>query len=170
MKKLVLVAGTMGVGKSSVCRELLSRLTPGAYLDGDWCWNINPFSVTEENKRMVQDNIRHVLREYLTNSGLEYVIFCWVMHEQQIIDDVLEGLSGLEYEAHVFALTASEAVLKARLGADVAAGMRQADVIERSISRLPLYEKLNACLIDTGTLSPGEVAEFIAMKVRGGGI
>ena len=34
MKKLILVGGTMGVGKSSVCRALHQRLTPSVWLDG----------------------------------------------------------------------------------------------------------------------------------------
>ena len=44
-KQLILVGGAMGVGKSAVCRELLRQLTPGVRLDGDWCWNMNPFVV-----------------------------------------------------------------------------------------------------------------------------
>ncbi|WP_418717653.1 hypothetical protein [Bilophila wadsworthia] len=44
-KQLILVGGAMGVGKSAVCRELLRQLTPGVWLDGDWCWNMNPFVV-----------------------------------------------------------------------------------------------------------------------------
>lgn len=30
MKKLIIINGTMGVGKSAVCRHLLNMLTPGA--------------------------------------------------------------------------------------------------------------------------------------------
>ena len=43
-KQLILVGGAMGVGKSAVCRELLRQLTPGVWLDGDWCWNMNLLS------------------------------------------------------------------------------------------------------------------------------
>ena len=91
MKKLILVGGTMGVGKSSVCRALHQRLTPSVWLDGDWCWNLNPFEVTEETKAMAMDNIAHLLGSFLRCSQTEYVIFSWVMHQQEIIDVVLEG-------------------------------------------------------------------------------
>ena len=80
-KQLILVGGAMGVGKSAVCRELLRQLTPGVWLDGDWCWNMNPFVVSEENKRMVLSNITHLLRAYLNNSSYRYVLFCWVMDQ-----------------------------------------------------------------------------------------
>ena len=80
-KQLILVGGAMGVGKSAVCRELLRQLTPGVWLDGDWCWNMTPFVVSEENKRMVLSNITHLLRAYLNNSSYRYVLFCWVMDQ-----------------------------------------------------------------------------------------
>ena len=76
MKKLIIINGTMGVGKSTVCKMLLDRLVPSVYLDGDWCWNMNPFIVSEENKAMVENNITHLLKSYLSNSEYEYIIFC----------------------------------------------------------------------------------------------
>lgn len=35
MKRLFLVGGPMGVGKSAVCKQLIKKLQPGVYLDGD---------------------------------------------------------------------------------------------------------------------------------------
>lgn len=47
MKRLWLIGGPMGVGKSTVGRLLQSRLPRCVYLDGDWCWDARPFVVTE---------------------------------------------------------------------------------------------------------------------------
>lgn len=80
-KQLILVNGAMSVGKSAVCRELLRQLTFDVWLDGDWCWNMNLFVVSEENKRMVLSNITHLLRAYLKNSSYRYVLFCWISPE-----------------------------------------------------------------------------------------
>ena len=41
-----------------------------------------------------------------------------------------------------FTLMVSERALRQRLERDVTAGLRQADVIDRSVQRLPLYEKM----------------------------
>lgn len=43
MKKLYIIGGTMGVGKTTVCNILKKRLDMCVMLDGDWCWDINPF-------------------------------------------------------------------------------------------------------------------------------
>ena len=61
MKKLIIINGTMGVGKSTVSELLLKEMENSVYLDGDWCWNMNPFTVNEENIEMVLKNIIFLL-------------------------------------------------------------------------------------------------------------
>lgn len=69
MKTLYLIGGTMGVGKTTVCRALKDRLENSVFLDGDWCWDAHPFQVTEETKRMVMDNICFLLNQFLRCSA-----------------------------------------------------------------------------------------------------
>jgi broad-specificity NMP kinase len=166
MKKLILINGTMGVGKSTVCNLLLKQLKPSVYLDGDWCWNMNPFVVSEENKAMVMDNITHLLNSYLNNSGYEYVIFCWVIHQEEIFQQILEPLSKDEFTLYKISLTCSESALKERLELDVKNGIRQPDVIERSVARIPLYRGMDTVKIDVSNISPQETAERIIKIVQ----
>ncbi|MEG0766408.1 MAG: nucleotide kinase, partial [Clostridia bacterium] len=115
MKQLILLGGPMGVGKSAVSEALLQRLTPGVYLDGDWCWHMQPFVVNDENKRMVLENITHVLRGFLRNTGIDYVIFCWVMHQEAILHQILRGLQGEAFEAQAYSLLCDVPTLTARI-------------------------------------------------------
>ena len=46
-KHCILINGTMGVGKTTVCKELMQLLPASVFLDGDWCWYSHPFTVTE---------------------------------------------------------------------------------------------------------------------------
>ena len=61
MKTLYLIGGTMGVGKTTVCKELKKELKNSVFLDGDWCWDADPFQVTKETKAMVLRNICYML-------------------------------------------------------------------------------------------------------------
>ncbi|MGL4772778.1 MAG: AAA family ATPase, partial [Clostridium sp.] len=45
MKKLILINGTMGVGKSSTCQMLYKTIENSVWVDGDWCWMMHPFTV-----------------------------------------------------------------------------------------------------------------------------
>lgn len=166
MKKLIIINGTMGVGKTTVSKLLLEALQPSVFLDGDWCWNMNPFVVNEENKAMVMGNITHLLNAYLNNSGYEYIIFCWVIHQEEIFEQILKPLHGCEFELHKITLICSESALKQRLGLDVQSGVRMADVIERSVQRIPLYEKMDTVKIDVGNISPEQAAQQIIQMVQ----
>ena len=161
MKTLYLIGGTMGVGKTTVCQLLKKKLPKSVFLDGDWCWDAEPFVVTPETKEMVLDNIRHLLNNFLHCTAYENIIFCWVMHGQEIIDSILGGLDTQECRVHCISLTADEATVRARLQKDVEMGLRQADVIERSVARIPLYERLDTVRIDTDGKTAWETAEEI---------
>lgn len=165
MKKLYLIGGTMGVGKSAVCEILNKKLSDSVYLDGDWCWNADPFVVTEETKAMVHDNIAHMLNNFIKCSAYKNIIFCWVMHEQVIIDKILNSIETSCCEVISLSLMFDEASLRHRLEKDIESGKRTEDIIERSVVRLPLYEKLNTIKIDTSEKTAEEVAEeIIALK------
>lgn len=155
MRKLIIIHGTMGVGKTTVCQRLYKELDNSVWLDGDWCWLMHPFTVNQENKEMVMDNIRHMLGNFLKNSSFSYVIFDWVIHQEEIFTEILEGLQQYEFELYKITLCCSEKALIARMRA----GGRTEDNIRRSISRLALYQTMNTYKVDTTNL---EISEVIA--------
>lgn len=167
MKRLILIGGAMGVGKTAVSQELLRRLPEAVWLDGDWCWRMDPFRVTEARKRMALDNIAHLLGGFLDDESYENVIFCWVMDRQGIIDAVLAPLAGKEFELFSFSLVCGPGTLESRLRRDVDAGLRAPDVIGRSLERLPLYSALDTEKIGTEGLSAAGAAQEIARRVAG---
>lgn len=160
-KTLYLIGGAMGVGKTTVCQLLKKQLPKSVFLDGDWCWDADPFQVTEETKAMVMDNICFVLNRFLHCSAYENILFCWVMDRQSILDALLERLDRQGCRTLCLSLTASPEALSQRLSADIACGKREPDILERSLGRLPLYEVLNTCKIDTTGLTVPETADEI---------
>ena len=162
MKKLFIIGGTMGIGKSTVSQILKRNLPNSVFLDGDWCWDSSPFQVTAETKEMVIKNICAVLNNFLKCSAYENIIFCWVMHEQSIIDAITSGLDTANCRVLAISLLCSELELTQRLQKDVAAGIRTPDVIERSVQRIPLYQNLDTIKVNTSGKSATEVAQEIA--------
>ncbi len=161
MKTLYLIGGTMGVGKTTVSRQLKKDLPDSVFLDGDWCWDADPFIVTEETKEMVINNICFLLNNFLHCSAYKNIIFCWVMHEQSIIDSILEKLDTNHCDVKKISLIADEKKLCERLAADVASGVRTADVIGRSVERIPMYRALDTIKIDTDNKTVREIADEI---------
>lgn len=166
MKKLFLIGGPMGVGKSTVGQILKKRLPHSVFLDGDWCWDAHPFVVNTATKRMVMENICFLLKNFLACPAYESIIFCWVMHEQEIIDELLANLPLDGCRATAFSLLCREAELRSRLQKDVDAGLRSEDIIERSIARLPLYEELATIKIDTSGMNAEAAADALLLHIK----
>lgn len=166
MKHLIMINGTMGVGKTTTSKQLAKLLQPCVFLDGDWCWDMHPFVVNDETKHMVMDNIVYLLNQYLNCSEFDYVIFCWVMHEQAILDEIISRLEVTDVQISCYSLLCNQEVLRKRLMKDVEIGRRSMELIERTIARLPLYEHQNTIKIDVSDCNSEEAAKRIIEDVR----
>ena len=168
MKNLILINGTMGAGKTATSRQIQKLLPKCVFLDGDWCWDASPFIVTDETKNMVQNNIGYLLNNFLNCSAYENVIFCWVMHEESIIDEILSLVQHNDYHLFKFSIVCTEEALISRIKRDVENGIRSEDLIGRSIARLQNYSQMDTQKIDTTDISPEQAAQLIYNAIYGG--
>ena len=104
MKTLVLLGGPMGVGKTATAQQLQKLLAPCVWLEGDWCWRMEPFDPSPANRELVLENIGFLLRNFLQSHSWGTVLFSWVLHEQGIFDRLRRELAGLEYAWRPFSL------------------------------------------------------------------
>jgi len=165
MKNLIFINGTMGVGKTATSRELQKLLPNCAFLDGDWCWNMTPFIVNDETKKMVVDNISYILNNFISCSMYENIIFCWVMHEQAILDNILSRLNKQDCVLYKFSLVCSEQSLISRIEKDVELGIRNKDAINGSIARLNNYFEMDTVKINVSNISANEAAKIIYNRI-----
>ena len=161
MKTLVFLNGPMGVGKSTVAALLQRKFDRCAYLDGDWCYRVHPFRVTNESKALVLSNIAYLLDGYLKSPDVDLVLFAWVMNQREIRDAVLSKMK--EAGKCLFVtLTASEEALIKRFAKDIAAGLRTQEGLNRALSYLPDYEAdFGGIKLITDEKTPDELAEIV---------
>ena len=152
------------VGKTAVCRELNRLLPASVMLDGDWCWQADPFQVTPETKRMALDNICHLLGNFLRCSAYENVVFGWVMHERAIVEEIVGRCPSPRATCGYVRSRSWPAAeeLRRRVEKDVRSGLRDEGAVTRSLAYLPRYRELGGKLVDTTGLTPHEVAELLA--------
>lgn len=151
----------MGVGKTTIGQKLKNKLPNSVILDGDWCWDMSPFQVTEETKDMVIENICYLLNNFIKCSVFKNIIFCWVLHQQEIIDTIFSKIDISECRCISLSLVCSEEVLKRRLSRDIMKGSRSIDIIKRSIEYIPMYHLVSSIKIDTSEKTIEEVTEMI---------
>ena len=113
-KKLILISGSPCVGKTVVGDRLFESYDNSAYLDGDWCWCVHPFSVTDRRLRNGDKSMSFILSNYL-DSDFEYVFFIFVvLTDPGIREGILNGITAKDYQVIGFTLTCSEETLKKR--------------------------------------------------------
>ena len=148
MKHVYLIGGPMGIGKSTICNQLNQDLDHSVFLDGDWCWNMDPFIVNQDTKNMVLDNITHCLNNFIHTPGIDNIIFCWVMHKQDIIDQIIQKLDTEGVDIHLISLICEKEELIKRMLID----RRENQIIRKSLQYLKLYKDLDTQKIDVTTL------------------
>ena len=108
---------------------------------------------------MVMDNICYLLNNFIHCSAYEHVIFCWVLHEQHIIDQILSNLDVTGCLVKNISLVCDPDTLRRRLLADVEQGLRREDVVTRSLQRLPFYNSLDTIRIDVSHITAKQAAQ-----------
>ena len=162
MKNLIIIHGTMGIGKTTICKALYQALDRSVWLDGDWCWMMHPFVVNEENKIMVERNIQYLLRGFLENSNFDHVLFNWVIHTEEIMQMVLHGLEGCAYRLHRIALVCDDKTLEARMRQDGRTN------IEASLERLDAYRKMPSVQVDVSGKTVTQVVDEVLTIIGAG--
>ena len=146
MRRLVLLGGPPGVGKSTVAARLRGRFPNSAVLDAD------DF-----------DSLPHVvaaLRDCF-ETGCELVVLAWVFARAALYQPVLDSLAQLAERSLVLHRVATPAALERRL-----AERGDPEKLDYARDRLGLIEQLPFARIDTSELSADAAAQRVAAAIQ----
>lgn len=162
MKKLVLVTGAPGVGKSTLCKDLFHSINGCAWLDSDWCWMINPWiPKTSEQKRDVEGTFSRILHGYLENDGISTVLFSWVMSSTWMFDLITEPLSNMTLDIRKIALVCDREQYIERIKSD-----DRRDELVSFPSSMDNFYTLGASVIDTTALSKSATVKIALNLIK----
>lgn len=162
-KKLIVIVGPNGVGKSTTAKAFLARHTKSAFVDSDWCRVINPFSFTQETKETVTRNIFSLIHNYMLCKDVNHVIFTYGFHGERknIFDEVLRRLrrEGVNFDLTLVILKCSLNENIRRMECDG----REENRIKRGIENtFHFYDSYDDPVIDTTELEVEQVVDRIA--------
>lgn len=160
-RTLYIITGTMGSGKTTVSRILNQKLPSSVMLDGDWLWDAKPYIVNDVTKIMVLDNIAYVLNNFIHSGQYENMIFCWVLDEQSVYEQLLTRLDIQDVKVIPVSLIPDTSSLIAHLQKEMDEGKRDESIVERSLARLPRYYYLNRFKIKCRNKDPQAIASQI---------
>lgn len=161
-KKLIIINGAPGVGKTTTCRELQRLLDRNVWLDGDWCWMTNPWILTEETRKMAEGNIAFLLDSFLNCSEYKFVLFSWIFRSDEVFNHILERLQATDFVLQKFTLMCNENAFRDRLEA---AG-RERNKIAECLESLHSCETTDSVKIDTTQKSIIKVARILHNRIK----
>lgn len=162
MKKLIVIVGPNGVGKSTTAMRMKEQYSKTAFVDSDWCRSINPFTLTDITKKTVIANLYCLLRNYLLCEEINTVIFTYSWHgeRKEIYDNLIKHLlnDGIEFQEIIIILKCSESENRKRTLTD----NRDIERIERGMKNtFSFYDKFQYPCIDTTHMTVLQVVEQI---------
>jgi len=157
VKKIVMIAGPAGVGKTTVCQKLFKAINGCAWLDGDWCWMVNPYpGKTDEQKAYSLESFGRIIDGYFNDENTNIVFFSWLIQYDFMFELVTEKISYKTYEIVKIALVCDEKAYVQRLKD----GNRSENKIN-NLDDMEKYRSLNANVIDTTDLSVCDTVDKI---------
>lgn len=90
MKNLLFICGPNGIGKTTICKEIVRKLPGSAYVDSDPCRVMNPFVLNEDTIPAISNNISSLILNYFNCQVVQTVIFSYGFHgrRKEIFENV----------------------------------------------------------------------------------
>ncbi|MDT8719180.1 hypothetical protein IAI10_21240 [Clostridium sp. 19966] len=64
MKNILFLCGSNGIGKTTICKEIVEQLPNSAYVDSDPCRFMNPFVLNDDTIPTIAKNFKGITKSF----------------------------------------------------------------------------------------------------------
>lgn len=165
MKNLLFLCGPNGIGKTTICKEIVRALPNSAYVDSDPCRVMNPFVLDNDTIPTISKNISDMILNYFNCPIVQTVIFSYGFHgrRKEVFENVISQISVFQYNFIPYLLGCSEDENIKRMITD----KRSAERIERTINESrKAFEDISYQRIDITGISAIQAARMIISEAK----
>jgi broad-specificity NMP kinase len=161
---IIIINGSLGVGKSRVSEELLYKFDRSVYLDGDYIGYVNPFEIYDPTRVDHLYRTLELLLSFHQQKGYHNFVINYVFESAESLQELLNRLTPLDASIHTYWLTCAEDEQADRIRG------RGQDHLDWELARFVDLKQIQAAAarqgfigkeVDTSGLSAPQVAERI---------
>jgi chloramphenicol 3-O-phosphotransferase len=161
---IIIINGSLGVGKSSVSEELHQKFDKSVHLDGDYIGDVNPFEIYDPARISHLYRTLELLVGFHQKNGYHNFVINYVFESPESLQELLDLLRPLDDDIHTYWLTCEREEQARRIQ------KRQRDGLSWELDRFIELQQIQARAaqqgfigkeIDTTQLTAVEVAEAI---------
>lgn len=161
---IIIINGSVGVGKSTTAEELHWKFSRSVCLDGDSIGNVNPFEIYDDERIDHLYRTLALLIDFHRKNGYQNFVINYVFESPASLQSLLDLLQPLDPSIHVYWLTCEKEKQAERIQ-----GRQRSDIdwelnrfVElQQIQRDAAQQGFIGIEIDTTHLTSKEVAETI---------
>lgn len=167
---IIIINGSLGVGKTSVAEQLLWKFEKSIHLDGDAIGDIHPFEIYDDARIDHLYRTLALLVGFHQQNGYHNFVINYIFESAKSLQDLLNLLKPLDESIHVYWLTCDEDEqakrIRARARNDLDWELARFVELQRIQTRAA-QEGFLGIQFDTSKLNATEAAERIWQKIWG---
>jgi chloramphenicol 3-O-phosphotransferase len=161
---IIIINGSLGVGKSSVAEELHYKFDKSVHLDGDYIGDVHPFEIYDEARINHLYRTLELLIGFHQKKGYPNFVINYVFESPQSLQELLSLLRPLDPSIHTYWLTCDEEEqarrIKKRRREELQWELNRFVELQQ-IQRQAAHQGFIGQEVDTTRLTPKEAAEEI---------
>jgi broad-specificity NMP kinase len=167
---IIIINGSLGVGKSSVSDRLHWKFDKSVHLDGDYIGDVNPFEIYDDARIDYLYRTLEFLVRFHQENGYRNFVINYVFESSTSLTNLIDRLRPLDSIIHVYWLTCEEQEQAKRIRG------RERDDIDWELRRFVELQRIQAEAaqqgfigreVDTTHLTPADTAETIWQDIFG---
>jgi ABC-type cobalamin/Fe3+-siderophores transport system ATPase subunit len=165
MKNILFLCGPNGIGKTTICKEIIKQLPNSAYVDSDPCRIMNPFVLNDDTIPTIAKNISGLLINYLNCPVVNTVVFSYGFHgrRREVFQRVVSEISKTEHIFIPLLLWCSEEENINRMNID----NRSSNRIQRALNESrKAFDDVIYPKLDITNMSVSEATKAIIIKMK----
>ena len=166
---IVLLNGTLGVGKTTIGRTLSQTTENSVFLDGGELTWMNPFNPKKQEDVLFVFNLFKILAREYKNKGLTNFFISYEIETPEALEFLQKQLASIDPEFHAFRLTADEESVFKRIKKRAHVNWEQE--LHRAkelmmIHEIPTAKNKLGIIVETSNQSSADVIKSIARTLE----